>query len=385
MASESSATSSEVAQVMQNPALIVARNVEWGTVIFGFDQANKYTIMNEAGDTVALMAEELGGMGRQIGRQLLRTHRPFTATVFSPDGSQVLFRVRRPFYWISSSIIVEDGGGQVVGEVHQRWHLWKRNYDLYVDKRQFATINGSFLAWEFVLQNQDGGVMALIDRNFQGFAKEIFTDAGKYVIHFGESSQEAAENVANTVQAAHPDKPRPPVTALARMRTDVAVIPTQTGNQLVVATPLGLSERMMALAAAISVDYDYFSRHSQGAGGGMLPFLMPMPIPSVPYPDPEADAEGGAEGAAADSSQGEASPGDGTAAPGTDPYDNEPRFPEADRQDNDGSFGGDGIPDEPLERDLGGDGFEGEFGDAGGGEEAASGFGDILRDFFSDD
>lgn len=38
---------------------------------------------------------------------------------------------------------------------------------------------------------------------------------------------------ANTVQAAHPDKPRPDVTALAQMRTEVAVIPTSTGNQLV--------------------------------------------------------------------------------------------------------------------------------------------------------
>ncbi len=38
---------------------------------------------------------------------------------------------------------------------------------------------------------------------------------------------------ANTVQAAHPDKPRPDVTALAKIRTDVAVIPTATGNQLV--------------------------------------------------------------------------------------------------------------------------------------------------------
>lgn len=42
---------------------------------------------------------------------------------------------------------------------------------------------------------------------------------------------------ANTVQAAHPDKPRPDVTALARMRTDVAVIPTSTGNQLVRTIP----------------------------------------------------------------------------------------------------------------------------------------------------
>ena len=38
---------------------------------------------------------------------------------------------------------------------------------------------------------------------------------------------------ANTIAAAHPDKPRPEVTALAKLRTDVAVVPTQTGNQLV--------------------------------------------------------------------------------------------------------------------------------------------------------
>jgi len=39
------------------------------------------------------------------------------------------------------------------------------------------------------------GVLALIDRNFQGFGKELFTDAGKYVIHFGQAPLEAAEQV----------------------------------------------------------------------------------------------------------------------------------------------------------------------------------------------
>lgn len=68
----------------------------------------------------------------------------------------MIFRVRRPFYFISSTIYVEDATGDVIGEVNQRWHLWQRNYDLYVDKRQFATINGSFLAWEFQLQDQSG-------------------------------------------------------------------------------------------------------------------------------------------------------------------------------------------------------------------------------------
>ena len=38
-------------------------------------------------------------------------------------------------------------------------------------------------------------MLALIDRNFQGFGKELFTDAGKYVIHFGQAPEEAAEQV----------------------------------------------------------------------------------------------------------------------------------------------------------------------------------------------
>lgn len=57
--------------------------------------------------------------------------------------------------------------------------------------------------------------------------------AGKYVIHFGESPAAAAEHTANTIAAAHPDKPRPQITGLAKARNELAVIPTSTGDQLV--------------------------------------------------------------------------------------------------------------------------------------------------------
>ena len=90
------------------------------------------------------------------------------------------------------------------------------------------------------------------------------------------------------MQAAHPDKPPPQVTALARLRTDVAVIASSTGAQLAVQRPLALNERMVALAAAISIDYDFFSQHSHGGGGLMGPLFMP---PIIPYPAP---AGGGA-------------------------------------------------------------------------------------------
>ena len=48
---------------------------------------------------------------------------------------------------------------------------------------------------KFCCMRARAGVLALIDRNFQGFGKELFTDAGKYVIHFGSKPSEAAEQV----------------------------------------------------------------------------------------------------------------------------------------------------------------------------------------------
>ena len=72
-------------------------------------------------------------------------------------GSQVIFKVRRPFYFINSSIFVEDGEGNTIGEVQQRWHLWQRNYDLYIDRKQYASINSGLWAWEFLLKDKDGG------------------------------------------------------------------------------------------------------------------------------------------------------------------------------------------------------------------------------------
>lgn len=49
-------------------------------------QANKYNVLDQNGQTVALIAEDVTGIGNAIGRQVLRTRRNFTATVFNADG-----------------------------------------------------------------------------------------------------------------------------------------------------------------------------------------------------------------------------------------------------------------------------------------------------------
>ncbi|MBA0577482.1 hypothetical protein Golob_023909 [Gossypium lobatum] len=140
-------------------------------------------------------------------------------------------QVRRPFWWITSSIYVEIDGKEI-GVVHRRWHLWRRVYDLYLGNKQFAVVeNPGLWNWTFTLKDIDGQVLAEIDRDWRGFGFEIFTDAGQYVIRFGKADPVLKTGPASMIQ------------------------------ELDVSRPLTLSERAIALALAISLDNDYFSRH----------------------------------------------------------------------------------------------------------------------------
>ncbi|KAJ0079745.1 hypothetical protein Patl1_24195 [Pistacia atlantica] len=102
---------------------------------------------------------------------------------------------------------------------------------LHVNK-QFAVVeNPGFWYWTFTLKDINGEVLAEIDRDWRGFGFEIFTDAGQYVIRFGNADPGSKTGPARVIQ------------------------------ELEVARPLTLSERAVTVALAISLDNDYFSRH----------------------------------------------------------------------------------------------------------------------------
>ncbi|KAF8831712.1 hypothetical protein HHX47_DHR1001310 [Lentinula edodes] len=263
---DASGSAEGLERLLANDSLIVERQIEMLNVFIGFEQTNKYTISNSAGEQVGFIAEEPGGFLSSFNRQIFATHRPFKALVMDSSGTPILW-VRRPFAWINSRMYVQrPTPGQEVsesvlldtfGEVQQIWHPFRRRYDLFLrdsPKRilslrpdpqpepeldtntfsQIATVDAPFLAWDFSVLDAAAREMTFISRSFRGLGREIFTDTGKYLLHFG---------------------PR---------RSEVDA----TGNMLYSTQPplLSLEQRALFLALAVNIDFDYFSRHSGGHG-----------------------------------------------------------------------------------------------------------------------
>ena len=277
-------------RLLSQSALVVTREIEMMNIFLGFEQANKYSIHAPSGELVGYLAEEeQGRLGGALQRQLLRTHRPFRATVMDASGKPVLM-IRRPFTWINSTAHIyavrsdypvgygapQDSDLELIGEVQQRWHLYKRRYELFLRRRgeqesegdqfvQFAQIDAGFLSWTFLMQDADSKLVGAIDRNFRGFGREIFTDTGQYVLRFdsvGETAMTDARLTAPSSSSSGDGSKNQP-NGIAEGMELVESHGTRT---------LTLDERAVALATAVSIDFDYFSRHSEGmhGGGGMF-------------------------------------------------------------------------------------------------------------------
>jgi len=87
-------------------------------------------------------------------------------------------------------------------EVQQRWHLWRRRYDLFIRQgskrilslvsdpqpepetesyRQIAGIDAGFLAWDFTLRDAHGKEMASVSRAFRGFGREVCGETSRMI------------------------------------------------------------------------------------------------------------------------------------------------------------------------------------------------------------
>ncbi|KAK3079408.1 hypothetical protein LTS18_004929, partial [Coniosporium uncinatum] len=269
--------------LLANSSIVIQRQLEMMNLLVGFEQANKYVVMDAQGNHIGFLAEQEHGMGNMMARQMAGTHRSFTTHVFDRDQREIL-RFHRPFSWINSRIRVYDAIApnasvqpssstalqgvsaqsiannnstaqisslslsemRIIGESQQKWAPLRRKYDLFLSRPdpstsdpsdvaatannmvQFAHVNEPFLSWDFSLRSESADLLGTVNRNFAGFGREIFTDTGVYALRMDAAS--LAQDQANAPLATSADEKQ-------------ALVPKQS-------TPMTLDQRAVMLATA---------------------------------------------------------------------------------------------------------------------------------------
>ncbi|GAB1212931.1 hypothetical protein ATERTT37_002080 [Aspergillus terreus] len=203
----------------------------------GFEQANKYVIMDANGNHIGYMAEQ--------ERVTQNTYSATNGLQAASTGS--LVQATGDSHTRVSSLGLGDM--RVIGEAQQQWAPLRRKYNLFTyhhspnaatdmgaqklplaqsglssaqqmqltqaqgsgqgvgEYNQFAYVDEPFLSWDFSLRSADSQLIGSVNRNFAGFAREFFTDTGVYALRMDSAalSPDQAPTQTSTVTVAPGD------------------------------------------------------------------------------------------------------------------------------------------------------------------------------------
>src|SRR5262245_45312733 len=97
-------------------SLVIQQKKEWGEILSGFEQRNKY-LVSDPGRGPLFAALERGGS--TVARLFLRAMRPFEMQIATLDGGAVL-HLQRPFRWYLHRLEVRDAQRRL-GAVQRRF------------------------------------------------------------------------------------------------------------------------------------------------------------------------------------------------------------------------------------------------------------------------
>ena len=172
--------------LLQRPELFVRQRKEWAEILVEWESRNQYAILDVQQNELGTIAERSGGLLNTLKRLLLRRHRPLAASVCGRDGRELL-TLQRPCFLFFSRMNVRTPDGRTLGRVVRRFGILYKRYDLTDPQgRVFASIaSPRWRLWTFPVQPRGGGPGATISKKWGGGLKEIFSDADTFRIEFG--------------------------------------------------------------------------------------------------------------------------------------------------------------------------------------------------------
>ena len=162
-------------------ALIVRQRKEWGEILTGFEQKNKYVVMDASGRELYVAVEEGGSL---LLRWFLKALRPFEINVYTFDSRPVL-KLKRPFRFYFHELEIIDPNGRNLGTIQRRFSLLRRIYSVLdnTGKEIFQLFGPILHPWTFEIRKNESEY-GKITKKWSGLFREGFSDADNFGVSF---------------------------------------------------------------------------------------------------------------------------------------------------------------------------------------------------------
>ena len=148
-----------------------------------FKAANNYDVFDAASGEPLLECreEDLGIFTKLLRFTGAKTLTPFCSTVRTVGGQHVM-TIRRGVSFLFSDVEVLDESGQRIGMFKQRFSIIRGKFDVMdADNNFLCELRGNWTSWGFKFLHGEEE-LAIIQKQWAGLAKELFTTADNYVL-----------------------------------------------------------------------------------------------------------------------------------------------------------------------------------------------------------
>lgn len=207
-------------EILDRNILFIRQKKELMEIIVDFETRNKYEILDEQQNSIGWVIEKGKGFLSTIARIFLKSHRPLDIYIFD-NSRKELMHLTRNFFFFFSDLFINAPNKQLHGSIHRRFGILHKKYDLKDRSGNlFATISSPiWKLWTFPVLSTNGKQISCINKKWKGILQEAFTDADTFMINFENQD-------------------------------------------------LSIDKKTIILAAAISIDFDFFEDNS-GRGGAL--------------------------------------------------------------------------------------------------------------------
>jgi len=166
-----------------------------------FKFRNGYQVLDTEGNSIGYIQENMPTSRVWLSLVISKKNLPMAFEVRNSEG-KVVSSLTRGWTLFMSKMKVLGEDGQVVASINQKFGL-KPKFEIYdTNNSLLAHIQGNWTAWNFNITDASGAVIGTISKKFNGLAKEIFTDADKYVVNIEPSVTNEAQRIAIATVAA---------------------------------------------------------------------------------------------------------------------------------------------------------------------------------------